>query len=98
MPRTVLKQSSKSHLKPTFTLEEEADDSEVMASTAVPSLAMPPRENSAKETASNIDLFTMVPPSQDEKVGEMRATDGGWSLTAPPLNPREGVHATGIVD
>ncbi len=63
--------------QPTITLQDENNDSEVMAPTATASLAMPPHKNSAKDAMSNIDLFIMVPPSHDKEVGEMRATGGG---------------------
>jgi hypothetical protein len=44
-----------SHLKPTFTLEDEHDNSEVMAPAAILSPATPPHKNSAKEATSNND-------------------------------------------
>jgi hypothetical protein len=62
------------HLKPTFTLEVEDNNNEVMAHSAIPSPAMPPCKNSAKEATSDNNLSpTMAPPPQDEEVGEMRA-------------------------
>ncbi len=45
------------HLKPTFTLEVEDKDSEVMAPAAIPSPATPPCKNSAKEAMSNNELL-----------------------------------------
>jgi hypothetical protein len=65
------------HLQPTITLQDENYDSEVMAPAATASLAMPPRENYAKDATSNIDSSIIVPPSQDKEVGEMRAAGGG---------------------
>ncbi len=66
------------HLQPAFTLKVEGNDSEVLAPAAIPSPAMLPRKNSAKEAMSNNDLLpTTAPPPQDEEVGEMHAAGGG---------------------
>ncbi len=65
------------HLKPTFTLEVDDHDSEVMAPAAIPSPATPPHKNSAKEATSNNDLLpTTAPPPQDKEVGETRVAGG----------------------
>ncbi len=66
------------HLKPTFTLDEEDDESEGQASAANPSPATPPRENSNKEAMRNrrSSSATASPP-REEVIGDKRAADGG---------------------
>jgi hypothetical protein len=66
------------HLKPSFTLEVEDNNSEEMAPITIPSLGTPPCKNPTKEATSNNDLLpkTTLPP-QDEEAGEMHAADGG---------------------
>ena len=65
------------HLKPTFTLEEEDDDSEGLAPAANPRPAMPPRKSTDKEAMSKKNSFNEASPPQDEDIGEMHAAGGG---------------------
>ncbi len=75
------KQSAKTihncHLLPTFTLENEDDDSEGAAPAATPSPATLPRKKSDKEATSNENLSTMASPPSEEVVGVMCAASGG---------------------
>ena len=65
------------HLQPSITLQDENDDSEVMAPAATASPATLPHKNSAKDATSNIHSSIMFLPSQDKEVGEMRVAGGG---------------------
>lgn len=66
------------HLKPTFTLEDDDDDSEGSAPAANPRPATPPRKSTDKEaTSKQKNSSNKASPPQDEDIGEMRAAGGG---------------------
>ena len=65
------------HLKPTFTLEEEDDDSEGSAPAANPRPATPPRMSTDKEVRSEKNSPNEDSPPQDEDIGKMRAAESG---------------------
>jgi hypothetical protein len=65
------------HLKPTFTLEDDDDDSEGSAPAAIPRPATPPRKSTDKEATSKKTSSNKASPPQDEDIGAMRAAGGG---------------------
>jgi len=65
------------HLKPTFTQEDDDDDSEGSAPAANPRPATPPRKSTDKEATSKKNSSNKASTPQDEDIGEMRAAGGG---------------------
>jgi hypothetical protein len=65
------------HLTPTFTLEDDDDDSEGSAPAANPRPATPPRKSTDKEATSKKNSSNKASPPQDEDIGAMRAAGGG---------------------
>ena len=66
------------HLKPTYNVDNEDDESEALAPTANASPATPPRKNPDKETPENNDsMDDRDSPLSEEAVGDACAAVGG---------------------
>ena len=64
------------HLLPTFTMEDQVDDSEGASPATTTSPATLPRKYSGKEATGKVNSSTMASPPSEEVVGAMRAAGG----------------------